>query len=142
MTERLKADLVEVRKARRELVLMRGGVPIRTYRISLGRSPVGHKAREGDGRTPEGTYLLDERHVSRDFHRFIHISYPAPHDEAAALARGVRPGGAVGIHGVGEHPHARRRFGDWTEGCIAVTNEDIEEIWDAIELPTPIVIRP
>lgn len=140
-----KADRVLVIKRERRLYLMRGDTVLKTYNVALGRYPKGHKLREGDARTPEGRYTLDFKLVESDFHRAIRISYPNVKDVQRAAARGVPPGGQIMIHGM---PNGRvpRQVGhpsfDWTQGCIAVTNREIEEIWAAVEEGTPIEILP
>ncbi|HKU94114.1 MAG TPA: L,D-transpeptidase family protein [Vineibacter sp.] len=140
------ADLVEVHKARRRLILSRGGRVLRTYRTALGFAPVGHKRQEGDGRTPEGRYVIDWRNPQSRFHLSLHVSYPAEPDVAAARAAGVEPGGEIMIHG---QPNGSgwlaswwRQRRDWTAGCMAVTNAQIREIWSLVPDGTPIVIRP
>ncbi len=139
------ADLIIVRKGERRLLLMRRGEVLKRYRVSLGRAPVGHKCREGDNRTPEGAYRIDWRKPDSAYHRALHVSYPEERDVAAALAVGADPGGAIMIHGL------PNRFGwigrlhlarDWTRGCVAVTNREIEEIWRAVPDGTPILIEP
>ena len=140
-----KADKVLVMKAARKLYLMAGDRTLRTYTVSLGRTPVGHKQREGDGKTPEGVYTLDYRNPESQFHRSIHISYPRPQDRARAQKLGVSPGGEIMIHGL---PNGKGWIGkehaqyDWTEGCIAVTNEEMDEIWAMVDDGTKIEIRP
>jgi murein L,D-transpeptidase YafK len=134
-----RADRVLVDKSDRLLYLMHGGEVWRTYPIGLGFAPEGPKQREGDGRTPEGNYLLDWRNPRSSYYLSIHISYPDPYDEARAQARGVLPGGGIFIHG--EHdPNRPNR--DWTLGCIAVTNRAMQEIWLAVPDGTPITIQP
>jgi murein L,D-transpeptidase YafK len=134
-----KADRVLVDKSERQLYLLRGDEVWKTYTIGLGFSPDGQKQREGDGRTPEGDYVLDWRNPNSSFYLSIHISYPNEEDEARASALGVSPGGAIFIHG--EHRLDRRKR-DWTLGCIAVTNKAMQEIWMAVPNGTPITIRP
>ena len=139
------ADKVLVLKGERKLMLKAGDRTLRTYTVSLGRVPVGHKQREGDGKTPEGIYTLDYRNPNSQFHRSIHISYPSPADRESARRRGVPPGGEIMIHGL---PNGEGWIGkdhaqyDWTEGCIAVTNEEMDEIWAMVADGTPIEIRP
>lgn len=140
-----QADTVLVAKAARRLVLLKDGRILREYPVSLGREPLGHKQQEGDGRTPEGRYVVDGRNLRSKFHLSLHVSYPGPEDRAAAAARSVAPGGDIMIHGLpnglgwlGSH-HLRR---DWTQGCIAVTDEEIEDIWRAVPDGTVIEIRP
>ncbi|MCF7989644.1 MAG: L,D-transpeptidase family protein [Thiohalocapsa sp.] len=140
-------DAVLVKKSQRRLYLMHGGRPVRTYRISLGTAPVGHKERRGDNRTPEGHYVLDWRNPRSRFTRSLHISYPNAADRANAQRNGWDPGGMIMIHG---QPRAGAnaalqdavRDTDWTEGCIAVSNPAIMEIWRATPNGTPIEIRP
>ncbi len=139
------ADRVLVRKSARELVLMRGGAPIKRYRIALGRNPEGAKLREGDGRTPEGCYLLDRRNSRSAFHLALHVSYPNASDSARAAARAVDPGGLIMVHGLRNGLGFLGRWHalvDWTEGCIAVTDPEIEEIWRTVPDGTPIEIVP
>jgi murein L,D-transpeptidase YafK len=139
------ADLVVVEKGRRRLTLYRGGAALKAYRVSLGGAPEGHKRREGDERTPEGRYVLDWRKENSAFHRALHVSYPDSADVAAAAARGEPPGGAIMVHGLPNRaPFLGRlhRLADWTDGCIAVTNREMDEIWDAVPDGTPIEIRP
>jgi murein L,D-transpeptidase YafK len=140
-----RADLIEVHKAERRLELKRGGAVLRHYRIALGFDPVGHKEREGDGRTPEGAYVIDWRNPKSRFHLSLHVSYPDERDQARAAARSQSPGGDIMIHGQPNGlsrlttGHPRR---DWTVGCVAVTNREMREIWSLVADGTPIVIRP
>ena len=138
-------DAVRVFKSERRLELLAGGRVMRAYSVALGSDPVGHKQREGDGRTPEGRYRLDWRNPASAYHRSIHVSYPEERDVAAARARGEDPGGMIMIHG------QRNGFGwaggfiqslDWTDGCIAVTNAEMDEIWELVADGTPIEIQP
>ena len=141
----MPADRVLVLKKERTLQLLQQGKVIRSYKIALGGDPIGAKARQGDHKTPEGVYLLDSRNAHSQFYKSIHISYPSPRDRAAARKNGVSPGGDVFVHGL---PNgygwvgASHRLKDWTDGCIAVTNEEIDEIWRAVADGTPIEIRP
>ena len=139
------ADRLLVLKGQRRLILLKEGAAIRDYRIALGRNPFGPKTREGDGRTPEGAYVIDYRKPDSDFHRALHISYPSPADQAAAAARGVDAGGQIMIHGIrnGRGIIGRwHRMRDWTAGCIALTDAEIEQVWQAVPDGTPIEIRP
>ena len=145
LPEGVRADRVVIEKSRRRLVLLLQGKPLKEYRVALGRAPVGHKEREGDGRTPEGVYFIDSRKSDSTFHRALHISYPGPADTEAARKKGLDPGGAIMIHGI------RNGLGwagslhqsiDWTAGCIAVSNREIEEIWRAVPDGTPVEIIP
>lgn len=143
----LLADEVLVRKGQRRLYLLRDGKPFRSYRIALGSAPEGHKQREGDGRTPEGRYVLDWRNANSRFTKAINISYPNAADRARAAARGEPPGGAIMIHG---EPRGQRDrallemilYEDWTQGCVAVSNLAMDEIWRYTLDGTPIEIRP
>lgn len=140
-----RADLVVVRKSIRRLDLMREGEVLRSYRVSLGSRPVGHKGRKGDGRTPEGRYTIDSRKASSDYHFALHVNYPSPDDRRAAAARGLNPGGDIMIHGLGNGFGFVGRFHrlmDWTHGCIAVTNPEIEEIGRVVQNNTPVLILP
>ena len=134
-----QADRVLVDKSDRQLHLMRDGEVWKSYPIGLGFAPEGHKRRQGDGRTPEGDYILDWRNPKSQFHLSIHISYPDRKDKASAKERGVPPGGDIFIHGR-HNPNGGRR--DWTWGCIAVTDAAMDEIWQLVPDGTPITIRP
>ena len=132
-------DKVLVDKGDRQLYLLRGGEVWKSYPIGLGFAPDGHKQREGDGRTPEGDYVLDWRNPKSSFYLSIHISYPDADDKARADANGASPGGAIFIHGRHSLSGGRR---DWTFGCIAVTDAAMDEIWATVPNGTPITIRP
>ena len=131
---------VVVHKGRREMLLLAGESVVRRYCIALGREPVGHKEREGDGRTPEGRYVIDRRNPKSAYHLSLHISYPSEQDRERARAAAVDPGGDIMIHGLPNGGGVRE--GDWTQGCIAVTNAEIEEIWDLVADGTPVEIGP
>ena len=139
------ADRVVVEKASRRLSLYNRERLLKTYKVALGPNPKGHKEQQGDGRTPEGSYVIDARKRDSAFHRALHISYPNAEDRRRARARGLNPGGDIMIHGlpngwglVGKAHVAR----DWTNGCIAVTNAEIEEIWRLVPNGTKIEIKP
>jgi murein L,D-transpeptidase YafK len=139
------ADRVLVEKAARRLTLLRNGTPLKTYRMALGRAPVGPKEQEGDHRTPEGVYVIDLHKEDSDFHRALHISYPEQRDLDQAAARGVAAGCDIMIHGIRNGLGwigAFHRRTDWTAGCLAVTDFEIEEIWRAVPDGTPIEVRP
>jgi murein L,D-transpeptidase YafK len=141
----LVADKVLVEKAARKLTLIQNGNPVRTYRIALGKNPEGPKVQEGDGRTPEGLYVIDWRNPRSAFHLSLHISYPNAADRTQAQALGVQPGGDIMIHGVKDELSplgSAHRPSDWTEGCIAVTNDEIEEIWNLVPDGTVVEIVP
>jgi len=133
----LRADLVVVSKQKREMVLLRGENVLRAYRIALGREPVGPKRQEGDGRTPEGRYTIDRRNPKSKYHLSLHISYPEAADVERAREAGVEPGGDIMIHGLRDGAPVE---GDWTQGCIAVTDEEMDEIWGLVQDGTPIWI--
>ena len=141
----LKADKILVLKSERKLMLLDHGRVLKTYKVSLGGEPVGPKTRQGDHRTPEGNYLIDRRNAHSQFHKSLHISYPNAADRERARRLGVSPGGDIFVHGL---PNGYRwlgpvqSFDDWTDGCIAVTNQEIEEIWRAVPDGIPIEIRP
>lgn len=139
------ADLVIVEKGERKLHLMKNGEPLKTFDIALGLRPTGHKQEEGDSRTPEGRYVLDIRNPNSEYFLSVRVSYPNPDDVRAAQARGVDPGGAIMIHGQPNTPtrsEAYYRYQDWTDGCIAVSNSDMIDIWLMTGANTPIEIRP
>jgi len=140
-----KTDKVLVKKSERKLFLLKNNKVIKSYNISLGKHPLGHKKKEGDSRTPEGNYLLDYRNPESDYHLSIHISYPDSMDILSASVYGFAPGGDIMIHGkpnnYGWIPFYFENA-DWTEGCIAVGNSDIEEIWNSVAGGTPIEIVP
>ncbi len=141
----VKADKVVVLKAERRLVLLRTGKVLGSFSIALGRDPVGAKVQAEDGRTPEGLYVLDWRNPRSRFYRSMHISYPSTADRERARRLGVSPGGDIMIHGLPtglgglDADHAKW---DWTEGCIAVTNAQMDEIWARVGDGTPIEILP
>jgi murein L,D-transpeptidase YafK len=138
-------DRVVVYKAKRLMELHSQGQLVKSYRISLGDNPSGHKVQEGDERTPEGSYVIDYRNEHSGYHRSLHISYPNRQDRENARKLGVDPGGLIMIHGLPNgYGLAKALFTtrDWTDGCIAVTNEQIEEIWRLVKDGTPIVLNP
>ena len=141
----LRADRVVVLKKERSLQLLRQGNVIKTYKVALGADPVGPKQRQGDHKTPEGVYLLDSRNPHSQFYKSIHISYPSMRERAAARQKGVSPGGDLFVHGLPKGygwVGSAHRVKDWTDGCIAVTNQEMDEIWVAVRDGTPIEIRP
>jgi len=137
-------DKVVVLKRERKLLLLQGDKTLKTYRISLGANPAGTKTHQGDHKTPEGQYILDRHNEHSLYHRSIHISYPNPEDVARARHLGLSPGGYIFLHGLpnGYQPAANQTLGDWTDGCIAVRNSEIDEIFRAVRDGTPIEIRP
>lgn len=125
--------------------LLADGKVIRTYKVALGRGGLASKEREGDGRTPEGHYLIDARNEASSYHRALHISYPNAEDRQHAAKLGVSPGGDIMIHGLPNGMGwlgASHRLYDWTLGCIAVTDPEIDEIWKMVPVGTPVEIRP
>lgn len=140
-----RADSVLVLKGERKMKLFAEGRPFRTYRIALGFEPKGHKRERGDGRTPEGWYLLDFLNENSSFYRSMRVSYPNATDRLVAEVRGVNPGDNIMIHGL---PNGSGYVGashvreDWADGCIAVTNEEMDEILRFVAVGTPIEIRP
>ena len=136
-------DRVFVDKSDRVLQLMSHGKVIRSYRIPLGDSPTGHKQQEGDQLTPVGVYTLDYKNENSIAHRSIHISYPNTEDKARAKSLGVSPGGDIMIHGQMNgfgHLGWLNQQRDWTDGCIAVTNDEMDTIMAAVTIGTPIEI--
>lgn len=140
-----KADSILILKKDHVLELLKNGKVIRTYKVALGRGGVASEEREGDGRTPEGHYIIDSRNADSHYHKALHISYPSADDRKRAAKLGVSPGGAIMIHGL---PNgigwigSAHRFYDWTLGCIAVTDSEIDEIWNLVPVGTPVEIQP
>ena len=136
-------DRVVIDKSDRTLALMRDGRMLRRYPMGLGFAPEGDKAREGDGRTPEGIFRIDRRNEESRFHLSLGLDYPQPSDIARAAEGGYSPGGDIFIHGQPVGVEGRARLpGDWTAGCVAVTNANMEEIWRVVPLGTEVEIRP
>jgi murein L,D-transpeptidase YafK len=139
------ADSLVVEKAKHTLTLYYYGLPVRTYLVALGKQPKGDKVRKGDDRTPEGLYHIDFKNPQSKYHLALHISYPDSAHAARAAKLGVAPGGDIMIHGLPkgyEDYGAEQRDFDWTEGCIAVTDQEIEEIFRAVPAGVPIQIKP
>lgn len=139
-----RADRIVIEKALHRLSLFAGGQLLRSYQVALGQGGLAPKSRQGDKRTPEGHYRIDSRNANSAYHLSLHISYPEARDLAAAAARGDKAGGEVMIHGlrnglgwIGD----LHRNSDWTAGCIAVTDREIEEIWRLVPDGTPVEIR-
>src|SRR6202140_2990612 len=138
-------DRLVVYKSERKLVLLTQGKEIRTYKVALGSEPVGPKTRHGDHRTPEGVYTLDSRNPNSHFYKAFHISYPNPKDIATAKKLGVSPGGDIMLHGLPKEyawVGKAHTLHDWTDGCVAVRNEEMDELWKLVPVGTPIEIRP
>ena len=142
-TELPLAESVLVVKSERKMWLISDGKKYREYNISLGDNPSGHKEQEGDEKTPEGRYSIDYRNPESSYHLSLHISYPRQQDEENARKKGVSPGGNIFVHGLPngvELTKANYKGRDWTDGCIAVQNSEIEEIWSLVKDGTPIEI--
>ena len=143
--QQMAASYILVDKSDREMTLYRHGQELRRFDISLGANPVGHKRYEGDRRTPEGVYIIDARNPNSSFHLSLRISYPNRRDAESARALGLNPGGQIMIHGMPNDPRsptpAKFAF-DWTDGCIAVADDEMEEIWKLVEVGTLIEIKP
>lgn len=140
-----KATFVYVDKSERQLFVFSGRTLLLQYPIALGRVPAGHKQQEGDKRTPEGVYMLDWKNPNSRYHRSIHVSYPNAADRADAQRRGVSPGGDIMIHGQPNQsplPAAALQQHDWTDGCIALTDAQMDALWEVVDVPVPIRIVP
>ncbi|MGB6431918.1 MAG: L,D-transpeptidase family protein [Candidatus Acidiferrales bacterium] len=140
-----KVDRIIVKKSAHTMTLMHGDEILKSYKVALSRDPIGPKERQGDHKVPEGAYVIDAKNPNSRFHMALHVSYPNAADSERARKLGVNPGGDVEIHGL------ERGFGwigslqrdvDWTNGCIAVTYSEIEEIWPLVPVGTPVEIRP
>ena len=140
-----KADSVLILKKDHVLELLSGGKVIHTYKVALGRGGLAPKEREGDGRTPEGHYVIDARNADSHYHKALHVSYPNAEDRKRAARQDVAPGGAIMIHGLPNGMGwlgASHRLYDWTLGCVAVTDDEIDEIWNMAPVGTRVEIRP
>ena len=145
LPRRTTVDQIVIEKSARKLSVLANGETLKSYRVALGRSPVGAKQQEGDNKTPEGVYKVDGRNPQSNFHLALHVSYPSDEDKKRAAERGVPPGFDIMIHGI-QNGHgwtgAFHRLNDWTAGCIAVTDEEIEELWRITPDGTAVEIRP
>jgi murein L,D-transpeptidase YafK len=136
-------DRIVIEKAARRMQLIQDGKPVRTYRIALGFTPEGDKQRQGDGKTPEGEFTIDRRNDESAFHLSIGLDYPQPDDVARAAKVGYSPGGDIFIHGQPNAlPDGLKIKGDWTAGCIALTNAEMREVWAVTPVGTRVEIRP
>lgn len=138
-------DRIVVEKSARRLSIFAGDKKLKEYRVALGRNPIGAKQEEDDNKTPEGTYKIDSRNPQSDYHLALHVSYPSNEDTARAAERGVNAGFDIMVHGIrngGGWIGAFHRWRDWTAGCIALTDEEIDELWRITPDGTPIEIRP
>lgn len=143
----IKASSIQVIKSEHRMDLLDSkGRTIRSYKVALGFSPEGPKIKEGDGRTPEGRYYIDKRNERSNYFRSLHISYPNPSDVQRARRIGARTGGSIFIHGKPNDKSwiwwRRAQKQDWTNGCIAVSDDEMKEIWNVVQDGTPIIIKP
>ena len=139
------ADSIVVYKRERTMTLFFRGVPVRSYFVALGARPVGDKVSAGDNRTPEGLFHIIAHNPASKYHLGLRISYPSAAHRARAEALGVDPGGDIMIHGLPKQFSAAgkdHRLDDWTNGCVALTNQEIEEVWRAVPDGTPVHIKP
>ena len=138
-------DSIVVEKKAHTLTLFRDGKPMRTYLVALGSKPLGDKLRAGDNRTPEGVFFIDSRQPNSKYHLALHISYPDAAHRVRSQALGAEPGGDIMIHGLPNglgKAGASHRVNDWTNGCVALTDEEIEQIWSVVPIGTPVEIKP
>lgn len=144
-TQLKRTDRIVVMKSKRTMTLESDGRVVKTYKVALGGQPIGAKDRQGDHKTPEGEYVVDAKNANSQFFMALHLSYPNSSDRARAHKLGVSPGGDVEIHGLGKKYGwigSRHRLSDWTDGCIAVTNEEIQEIFGMVSVGTRVEIQP
>ncbi len=144
--ESQKIDHIVVVKNERKMYLYRNGKVMSTFPVSLGKNPVGHKVQKGDNRTPEGTFWIHRKLCSPKYYRSLCISYPRPEDVAAAKRRGVDPGGSITIHAqptwnADGHADSYTLANNWTQGCVAVTNSTMKQLWYAVREGVPVTIR-
>lgn len=139
----VRIDRIRVDKSEHRMTVFANGSAVRTFQVAIGRGGLGPKVRQGDGRVPEGNYLINGRNPQSAYHLSLRIGYPTPAQAAAARRQGIDPGGDIMIHGlpngrswIGE----RHRLADWTQGCVAVTNEEMDWLWQAVPDGTPIEI--
>lgn len=138
-----RVDRIVVEKAARRMVLYQGDTAVREYRVALGFQPSGDKVQEGDGRTPEGVFRIDRRNDRSGYHLSLGLDYPHPEDRVRAQAAGGSPGGDIMIHGQPNAlPDAAMLRGDWTAGCIALSNAEMREVWAVTNLATKVEVRP
>ena len=142
-----KVDIIWIQKEKRQLHLIKNYKVTDTYPIALGKSSLGHKQREGDSRTPEGLYYIDGRNENSNFYLSLHISYPTPRDYRRAVRANVNPGNHIMIHGEPNDPKKKVALQttvayDWTNGCIALSNHNMQTLWDIVRTGTPVLIDP
>jgi murein L,D-transpeptidase YafK len=138
-------DRIFIEKSARKLLVFANGKKLKTYRVALGRNPLGAKQEEGDNKTPEGIYKIDGRNPQSNFHLALHVSYPSDEDKTRATEHGVSAGFDIMIHGIQKGRGwigAFHRLNDWTAGCIALTDEEIDELWRITPDGTTVEIRP
>jgi murein L,D-transpeptidase YafK len=141
----LRADAILIVKHERKLYLLRDNYPLRSYRIALGLSPTGAKEHQWDFRTPEGSYIIDFRQEHSHYYKALHVSYPSPPDLKRSSALHLPAGGSIFIHGEPNRPTKPMDYyktRDWTNGCIALSNEDLQEVWELTAGRTPVEIVP
>jgi murein L,D-transpeptidase YafK len=139
-----KIDSIVVEKAKRTMTVYHQEKALRTYRVALGFDPIGHKEQEGDGKTPEGHYTIVGKNPKSLFRLSLKISYPSTQDKKNAKAKGVNPGGDIMIHGLGDNfgwIGAKHTLRDWTLGCVAITNEEIEELYPFVDVGTVVQVK-
>ena len=136
-------ERIVVQKAARRMMLFQNGAVVREYRIALGFAPLGTKERQGDGRTPEGIFKIDRRNAQSAYHLSLGINYPRPEDVTRAAKAGISPGGDIFFHGQPNAlPDGALLPGDWTAGCMALTDAEMREIWDFVPIGTEVLIMP
>jgi murein L,D-transpeptidase YafK len=136
-------ERIIIDKSERQMQLIQDGKPVRTYAIALGFAPEGDKLRQGDGKTPEGEFTVDRRNSESAFHLSVGLDYPRPSDVEEATKAGYSPGGDIFIHGQPNAlPDGLKIKGDWTAGCIALTNAEMREVWAVTPIGTKVEIRP
>ena len=140
-----QADLIVIEKSKRRLILYSQDKILKEYKIALGPQPEGPKTQLGDGKTPEGKYIIDQKNSQSAYHLSLHISYPNEEDQKRAKSLGVNPGGQIMIHGLPNHlgwMGKLHQYRDWTQGCVALTNAEIEEVWNLVPVGTAVEIKP
>ena len=142
ITSDVKIDSIAVYKAKRKMEVYSKGKLLKTYNISLGGQPVGAKEFEGDLKTPEGHYAITDRNPNSLYHKNLHVSYPNKEDIAYAKSKGKNAGGQIKIHGIGKHINPAVHLTDWTLGCIAVTDKEIDELYISVKTGAKINIKP
>ena len=145
LSNSILADKIVVNKGKREMFLFADGKELKNYKIALGHNPIGTKTQSGDGKTPEGTYFISHKNERSKFHLSLKISYPNSDDLEQANKKNIDAGGDIMIHGLPNGLNmigSTHRLKDWTLGCIAVTNDEIEEIWKLVPVGTKIIINP